>query len=51
MTVVRPVSAVVVLFPLLHFVCTPRGHEVKRPEDIVGAVGSIELMVAMALRL
>ena len=43
MTVVRPVFAVTVLLPLLRF-C-----EVKRPREEVGAVGSIELMVAMAV--
>lgn len=39
----KPVFAVAVLLPLLRF-C-----EVKRPGDEVGAVGSIELMVAMAV--
>ncbi len=43
MTVVRPVFAVTVLLPLLCF-C-----EVKRPREKVGAIGSIELMVAMAV--
>ncbi|NQT00963.1 MAG: hypothetical protein HQ580_02975 [Planctomycetes bacterium] len=43
LTVVRPVFAVAVLLPLLRF-C-----EVKRPKEEVGAVGSIELIVAMAV--
>ena len=43
LTVVRPVFAVAVLLPLLRF-C-----EVKRLREEVGAVGSIELMVAMAV--
>ena len=39
----RPVFAVAVLLPQLRF-C-----EVKRPGEEVGAVGSIELMVVMAV--
>ena len=43
LTVLKPVFAVAVVLPLLRF-C-----EVKRLREEVGAVGSIELMVAVAV--